>query len=57
MRYRIKLINTETGETQITMWSFSNRKSATEWAERWREQGKQFDCQVLDTKNGFKVVG
>jgi len=50
MRYRIKLINTETKETMLTTWSFSSRKAADEWAAQWKAQGDPFDCEVIDTK-------
>lgn len=56
MRYRIRLINTETKETQITMMGFTNKKSAIEWAINWKSQGEPFDCDVLDTKKNFIKV-
>ena len=56
MRYRIKLINSKTGERMITTWAFSSKKKAVEWATKWKESMEEADCEILDTKNGFKKV-
>jgi hypothetical protein len=50
MRYKIKLINTETKQTMMTNWRFSSRKAADEWTAKWRAQGSPFDCEIIDTK-------
>lgn len=49
-RYQIKLINTETNESIRTTFSYSNRKEAEKWCEAWRNQGKPFDAEIIDTK-------
>ena len=50
MRYRIRLINTETKETQLTNWGFTNRKEAEAFCEKWRNAGNNTDAEVVDTK-------
>lgn len=50
MRYRIRLINTDTKATKLTPWSFSNRKLAEEFCEKWRNAGRECDAEVVDTK-------
>ena len=56
MRYRIRLINANTGESQISMISFSSKKQAIEWATKWRNASEATDCEILDTKNGNKRI-
>lgn len=56
MRYRMKLINTKTGEKQISMIGFNSKKAAIEWATQWRNASAETDCEIIDTKNGFKKV-
>lgn len=56
MRYRIRLINTKTKETQLSLIGFTSKKSAIEWATQWKAQGEPFDCDVLDTKKNFIKV-
>lgn len=56
MRYRMRLINTKTGEKQISMIGFNNKKDAIEWATQWKNAGPTTDCEILDTKKGFQKV-
>ncbi len=56
MRYRMKLINTQTNEKMISNIGFNSKKAAIEWATQWRNAGPTTDCEILDTKNGFKKV-
>ena len=55
-RYRIKLINEFTKETQITMMGFNNKNEAIDWATKWRASGDEFNCEILDTKKDFEKV-
>lgn len=52
----MKLINTKTGEKQISMIGFNSKKAAIEWATQWRNASAETDCEILDTKNGFQKV-
>lgn len=50
MRYQIRLINTDTGKSMRTSWMFSNRKDAEEFCRNWRNLGREYDAEVIDTK-------
>lgn len=50
MRYQIKLIKTNTNESRLTTFGFTNRKEAEKWCESWRALGKPFDCEIVDRK-------
>ena len=56
MRYRMKLINTRTGEKQLSTISFNSKKKAIEWATQWRNASPVTDCEILDTKNEFRKI-
>ena len=56
MRYRIKLINTVTKETQLSTIAFTSKKKAIEWAVAWRNASAETDCEIIDTKNGFTKI-
>ena len=50
MRYRIILINTVTKERLVSSIGFTSRKKAEEFAEKWRNCGKEYEAEVKDTK-------
>ena len=55
MRYQIKLVNTNTNESRLTTFGFTNRKEAEKWCESWRALGKLFDCEIVDRKRNNVV--
>ena len=47
MYYRIKLINTKTGERCLTTQTFRSKKKAAEFAEQWKAAVPNADCEIL----------
>lgn len=48
MRYRIILVNKETGERRKTTWGFDNKDEALEWKYKWEELGFPFGAIIED---------
>lgn len=55
MRYRIVLINTITGERQLSMIGYSSKKLAEEFAVKWANLGEEYGAEVRDTKTNTTV--
>lgn len=45
--YQIRLINTDTKETQLTAWIYTSRKKAEAFIESWKALGKPFDAEIV----------
>ena len=56
MRYRVRLINRITHESQLTLLGFTSKKKAIEWATLWKRLTPETDCEIIDTKNNFAKV-
>ena len=45
--YRIKLINTKTGESRLTTITFRSKKKASEWAEEFKSVTPNSDVEII----------
>lgn len=45
--YRVKLTNTKTNESRLTMLTFTSRKKAEEWAEEFKKSVPIAKVEVL----------